>query len=711
MDQIIPDDSHGQFAYHKNRSCELNVAIGLDRAERYGYPCVALGLDSRKAFDTCPFKATAQVLHKRCGGGYLWYNYTRGRNYKFRGKLGFQKEPMGRGAPPGSILAPKAFAAFQTTDTEMTLKNSTMWLLWAGLFSDDKGPITPMEAVKDGRFQTALDSTSKWTEDNFVDYHLSGKKGPKYFVYRRKGQTFDLEATENLFLHRFSEDQSKKTRVERGYVNWQLGFCQVFPRDDEESNQYGYKLHWTATNKGKPTLARLAHRFDHVKYVWDPDWTRVCQRSYLESNIQYGAALYWLRADKADIEKVRYYYTMGLAACMGLEAAEIVSVNSAARERVTDHAQKFYKACEFLNLPTIKDLAIKNAKHILRQWAIYEPGRFVFDQEGKLTGLSDEFETGLLADMFKLSREPVNDWYPDFNKKKDDPLSLAGLARKDREAFPLYKRYYFGAVCANKVIFDDSVIPTQVENINTYILMCRNYFKVLEESHRRLKRLGIHGKIGYVAKKRPREAGNDNANAKRTRMGDCLRCSDPMPARAGKKKVPCRVCGYAITARARFVQLDCCSSRVHTVCFIASSGLRAQDLDAVEKVCSRLKNFLEKDKATVYENTVRIIAPQKSYSQVCAGTPKRVRDKPQSSSQPANPGGPPPVPCRYGCGLMISISDTSHYLYECNSLSRFFDPGGDVDYTRVTPLARRAASMTRVRPLTPRVPIPHGSGQ
>ena len=34
--------------------------------------------------------------------------------------------------------------------------------------------------------------------------------------------------------------------------------------------------------------------------------------------------------------------------------------------------------------------------------------------------------------------------------------------------------------------------------------------------------------------------------------------------------------------RAGFVQLDCCSSRVYTACFIASSGLRAQDLDAFE---------------------------------------------------------------------------------------------------------------------------------
>ena len=62
-DEVLGVDSHGQFAYHKNRSCELNVAIGLDRAERYGKPCIQLGVDSVKAFDTCPFKGTGKVLH------------------------------------------------------------------------------------------------------------------------------------------------------------------------------------------------------------------------------------------------------------------------------------------------------------------------------------------------------------------------------------------------------------------------------------------------------------------------------------------------------------------------------------------------------------------------------------------------------------------------------------------------------------------------
>ena len=696
MDEVLPADKHGQFAYHKNRSCELNVAIGLDRVERYGYPCVTLGLDSRKAFDTCPFKQTAQVLHERCGAGELWYNYTKGRNYKFRGKLGFQKEPMGRGAPPGSILAPKAFAAFQTTDTEMTLMNSTSWLLWNGLFSDDKGPIATLDAVADGCFQNALDSTSAWADENYVDYHLSGKKGPKYFVFRQKDKKFDPKITENLYLHRLSDIDGKKTRVERSYENWQLGFCQVFPKDDEESNAYGYKLDWLASREGKPTLIRMAHRFDQVKYSWEPDWTRVCVRSYLQSKIQYGSALYWLRSDKETIEKVRYYYAMGLAACMGLEAAEVVSVNCAARQRVSSSVTGFIKACQFLNMPTLEDLAIQNAQHIIRQWAIYEPGRFVFNSQSKPCGLVDELENGLLADMWKLSQKPINDWYPEFNSRKENPEQLAKLAHEDRKLFPLYKQFYSGAVVANSHIFDGEATPTQEENVNTYIMLCRNHFKVLEESHRRKKRLGLQGKIGY-AKKRCRKPGHDNANAKKVRLGNSLRCSDRHPSRPGRKrKLPCRLCGYAIASISRKIELVCCGASTHFDCFVSSSGVNPDNDNSVERICSKLRHCLEKGQKTVFSSVKSQRLATAVQSQPLA-TPTRVSSR-ETASQPCG-NKHPPVACRYGCGEMIEIGDSRHYMYDYSALNCLYDPGGDVDYSRVTPQAHRAASMTRIRPL------------
>ena len=159
VDEVTPPEEYGQFAYQKDRSCELLVAIGLDRAERCEEPCIGVGMDARKAFDTAPWVTMGRNMQKTCNGGRFWYNYTKNRTYKFRGKLGFQDKPMGRGAPPGTILAPNQFATFQTTDIEMTMKGALEAWLWSGLFSDDKNPIASMAAVRSGKVQAALDST------------------------------------------------------------------------------------------------------------------------------------------------------------------------------------------------------------------------------------------------------------------------------------------------------------------------------------------------------------------------------------------------------------------------------------------------------------------------------------------------------------------------------------------------------------------------
>ena len=271
------------------------------------------------------------------------------------------------------------------------------------------------------------------------------------------------------------------------------------------------------------------------------------------------------------------------------------------------------------------------------------------------------------------------------------------LAREDRQKFPLYKRYYSAAIFANEKVFDANVVPTQEDNVNTYILACRDHFKVLEESDRRKKRLGLQGKIGYVSSKnkRKREEGNDNGNAKRSR-GEYLRCSDAEPIRPGKRKKTCRLCGYAITVRARQFKLECCDKYVHSDCFSSSSELSASESEFLIKECSKLKHLIEKDKRTV----VKDLWPCSTALSMPADAPGTPRTSRSSISQrPRASGGVPQVPCRYGCGLMIPISNSRHYLHECEAINRVFDPGGS-NLTPISLLARRCAGMTRVRPLS-----------
>ena len=160
---------------------------------------------------------------------------------------------MGRGAPPGAILAPSAFAGFQTTDTEMTCLGSIRAWLWPGLFSDDKNPVGTVDALRD----------VGWSKRNFVEYHMTGKKKPICYVFRNNQQVFD--GTE-LDLLKFDGHP-----IERDYTNWQLGFCQRFFRDDfigytgsgkdrldpAKTGEYGYYLDWTAAREGRATTWRI----------------------------------------------------------------------------------------------------------------------------------------------------------------------------------------------------------------------------------------------------------------------------------------------------------------------------------------------------------------------------------------------------------------------------------------------------------------------
>ena len=76
------------------------------------------------------------------------------------------------------------------------------------------------------------------------------------------------------------------------------------------------------------------------------------------------------------------------------------------------------------------------------------------------------------------------------------------------------------------------------------------------------------------------------------------------------------------------------------------------------------------------------------------GTPKKRAPKGTFSQVVA--GVPAPVPCEY-CNEPIPISNNRHYLYECRAIDGIYDPGGGVDYARLTPLAKRTAGMTRLQ--------------
>ena len=140
------------------------------------------------------------------------------------------------------------------------------------------------------------------------------------------------------------------------------------------------------------------------------------------------------------------------------------------------------------------------------------------------------------------------------------------------------------------------------------------------------------------------------------------------------------------------LKLECCDQLVHSSCFLVSSELSETQAATAKKCCSVLKHFLCKDRSVMQdgEPSTRSIPD----SNILVRTPRR-RVVGGSVSQ-QNSGGPPPVPCPF-CKELIPISDRDHYMRGCRAINGIFDPGGGADYSRLTPLARRAAGMTRLQ--------------
>lgn len=275
LKEVRPPESKGQMAYQPGRSTQLCVAIGLDEAEQMDDLAFQWSADQKKAFDSARHATICRVMQKEAGAGKFTQAYLTGRTYRYRDRLGFQNFPMGRGIGPGTKLSPDQFSAFQGTNEALTMPNDVY--VWTGSFSDDNNPIAKWAKVLSGEVQTALDRTWAWSERNFVDYHLTGKKAPQYFVFRKTGDKSspNLEKPPMLGV----------TPIERAYEATQLGISLKFHQDDEPANAYGYSMIWQST---KTSFASIAYRLQDIRNHWNPQY-RYCVDNYFVGKINYGS--------------------------------------------------------------------------------------------------------------------------------------------------------------------------------------------------------------------------------------------------------------------------------------------------------------------------------------------------------------------------------------------------------------------------------------
>ena len=95
-------------------------------------------------------------------------------------------------------------------------------------------------------------------------------------------------------------------------------------------------------------------------YRWYPEFTRNVVQSYVIGRLQYGSALYWLRATKSSIYKVRYDYMQAMASICELTLPEIIGKPSYGRDPVIrEDNERYLNLYKYVNLSMIQDLAIR----------------------------------------------------------------------------------------------------------------------------------------------------------------------------------------------------------------------------------------------------------------------------------------------------------------------------------------------------------------
>ena len=603
--EALPPETEGQMAYIKNRSGNLCVAIGLDQVELCDQVVINTEWDQTKAFDSAQWEAICIEYERLIGAGEFMWDYLNDRTYKYiydvngKTRYGFQDQPMGCGTWPGTIIGPGVFSTFQSTNTAMR-KSNPVWL-WTGKFSDDCSPLAKWDEFTNGNVQLQLDSIWDWSVRTHIGFHLTGKKRPFYYIFRKDCETFNNQCWD-------ADLKFNTTQFDRGYEKRQLGVSVKLFRDTEQPNKYGYILEW----KGKKPLSNLSYRLQEMRYIWSPEFIRTCVQAYVVGKLQFASALYWLRASDASIRRARFDYCMAMAAAVGCNTPEIVGMFNCKTCRVSSNCKNYQELCKFLDLPTLEMMAIKDARSLIKQWFIYDRPRFNYIERPLLTKpddfiVSNDEKTfkitsvvgppgSLLDDIFNLAAKELKVFYPEYHRAKNSGTYKEMTEDEQFAIAPDWFKEISLATKETKSIWKELGLgePVETDIMNTYWLVCKDKFKVLERYYRLRKHLDVTPPPAPLRSKRDLDDANSEVRPpdEKRKCIEHLGCLNKTPIRRAVMKsdvAKCWICGYSVTQK-KFVSFECCSNDKisHTLCW------RNQTTKSTRVACSNVRHYFKR---------------------------------------------------------------------------------------------------------------------
>ena len=425
FDMIKVEDGTFQMAYTPKRGCVATNAKTLMEVELCGEQVIQTQQDMVKAFNYVPRDVVCEEAERLFGAGKLFESWFTDQTFTY--ESGGLKERRGqnsnRGVMAGRIMGVEGFMLFIATCTKLTGKN--LELLWASLYADDTGPLCKFSNLV--KLQEAFVWVEQWAKKMGVKFHLSGDKKPVYLAYLKKGQKFPVKELKELKLCDVPVVRVDQQKILGLLVKVRPCSCKVpksckllkkcvceFPEGDNYGNcinKYGYELNWELSK-----IKSLAGRIQRLRDKVSPEHLKQIVEYYFCGYLRFSASLIWHRSDKAHRNEVRFYYSMAMAACLGLTALEATNLNCCKRRSVTEENSYYVKLLAETGLPSLYEMACHDSVSVTKQlfgiapeWYILNKSHYRLAKKGigevdKILSVSKECKGKLVDSLFSAAK-------------------------------------------------------------------------------------------------------------------------------------------------------------------------------------------------------------------------------------------------------------------------------------------------------------------
>ena len=405
FDEIKIEDGTYQMAYTKDRGCVSCNVMTLQYIEMCNEPTLHSLQDLKKAFNRACRETIINEAQKKFGAGQFFKSWFLNRTYQYSSEFGTIVRGLNhnQGVPAGTLLGVEGFLLFIASCTELTGQN--LKLLWAALYADDTSPLVKKSNIVD--FQKALDWACEWAKEKGCEFHLTGDKKPVYLAYLKRNENFPVE---------FDDVNLGGVSLTRKAEETVLGlYRKVRPigASSEESqgkmiDKYGYECAWDESK-----LKSIAYRLQRVKYSIVPQFMKKLVSAYFCGIVRFSASVIWLRSPIKHHDRIRFFYCMALAACLGLSAAEALNLSCCKNMSVSKDNSSYLKLISETGLPSLEHMASLDAVSVINQVSKLKPDWFLkgttrqqakarlFKKDG-IVGVRSKLKNTLVASLLDL---------------------------------------------------------------------------------------------------------------------------------------------------------------------------------------------------------------------------------------------------------------------------------------------------------------------